>query len=517
MTKTYRSIFDRMLVDEHYHGFLDFVSQYCDSFTLDSYCGKQLWSDSDLAESANARDSLTAVGQDIKGSRELFDSLINRHSANGGALDARYLLEIPEYSSIRNNLISVAVINKRTIHCRTRYTFHLNKETLSWLKSFDDIFAIEYAADRSGQARSTENYEQNEYDLLNLSFISKGKVILSSLSSEQEVKIYDDFIEAFDTYIDKIKNEKIEKFKLFRNKFLNLKDHPDNTDEVHTLITDFEPEMFTPFSAVKMLKTCEPIDNEIENFFYEPTNMSLFAELSIKANATHNRPDLFFNWFCKQPIGISEFVKRPLNGETLIRKGLLDMDKDRLIRIIENKLYDTLIREADIYFIDRIIRIIEELNISLNSFPMHFYDLIYEWCETMPNKNDDLKFHVKQTVLSFMYRDKIKRQVYERYIPNKFSGFIKRYGDSDNVSEYAKCKIAYHFYYGYGVRKNRKKAYEGFLKLADTFPDCQYDLAKCYLNGWGTEKDIEQAKHWFEVAAMNGHPKAREQLDRIMS
>ena len=40
-------------------------------------------------------------------------------------------------------------------------------------------------------------------------------------------------------------------------------------------------------------------------------------------------------------------------------------------------------------------------------------------------------------------------------------------------------------------------------------------VSSTLLNGWGTEKDIEQAKHWFEVAAMNGHPKAREQLDRI--
>ncbi len=94
--------------------------------------------------------------------------------------------------------------------------------------------------------------------------------------------------------------------------------------------------------------------------------------------------------------------------------------------------------------------------------------------------------------------------------------FITKYSEKDRDINYD-LELAYAYMYGITYKQSFSHAYAYLRKIANepNFYDCQFDLARCYLNGWGTEKDIEQAKHWFEVAAMNGHPKAREQLDRI--
>lgn len=81
---------------------------------------------------------------------------------------------------------------------------------------------------------------------------------------------------------------------------------------------------------------------------------------------------------------------------------------------------------------------------------------------------------------------------------------------------------------GFGVKQNIKKALEIFFDTAQTHfekafllfkilvkednAQGQYNLARCYANGWGCEKDMKEAAKCFKVAADQGHPEAQYEL-----
>lgn len=45
----------------------------------------------------------------------------------------------------------------------------------------------------------------------------------------------------------------------------------------------------------------------------------------------------------------------------------------------------------------------------------------------------------------------------------------------------------------------------------------QYNLGRMYQWGKGVEKDLQQARFWFQKAIDNGHEKAKEALTKIKS
>ena len=45
----------------------------------------------------------------------------------------------------------------------------------------------------------------------------------------------------------------------------------------------------------------------------------------------------------------------------------------------------------------------------------------------------------------------------------------------------------------------------------------QYNLGRMYQWGKGVEKDLQQARFWFQKAIDNGHEKAKEALSKIKS
>jgi len=70
---------------------------------------------------------------------------------------------------------------------------------------------------------------------------------------------------------------------------------------------------------------------------------------------------------------------------------------------------------------------------------------------------------------------------------------------------------------GQGVEKNHEAAVR-LLTLAAKAGDAgaQYQLGVMHENGWGTPRDLAQAKKWFAEADKQGHPLAREKL-RLMA
>lgn len=73
-------------------------------------------------------------------------------------------------------------------------------------------------------------------------------------------------------------------------------------------------------------------------------------------------------------------------------------------------------------------------------------------------------------------------------------------GDNDACYNLGEC-----FYYGRGVRQDRKKAVEWYTKAASR-GDCssQKKLAACWHNGTGTECDLSKAAYWYKEAAEQG-------------
>jgi len=64
-----------------------------------------------------------------------------------------------------------------------------------------------------------------------------------------------------------------------------------------------------------------------------------------------------------------------------------------------------------------------------------------------------------------------------------------------------------------GLPRDHRKAIELLLKAGELgFAKGYYGLGNSYYNGDGVVRDVEKAKYYFELAAMNGHIKARHNL-----
>ena len=66
---------------------------------------------------------------------------------------------------------------------------------------------------------------------------------------------------------------------------------------------------------------------------------------------------------------------------------------------------------------------------------------------------------------------------------------------------------------GFGVQKDHNEAVKWFRKAAEQdLPDAQYNLGACYANGSGVQKDHNEAVKWFRKAAEQGYVKAEQAL-----
>ena len=66
------------------------------------------------------------------------------------------------------------------------------------------------------------------------------------------------------------------------------------------------------------------------------------------------------------------------------------------------------------------------------------------------------------------------------------------------------------YLYGTGVKKNFKKAIKYFKKSGSS--EAVYELGNCYFNGWGVERDRDNAKQLWQQAVEQGFEKAQKAL-----
>jgi TPR repeat protein len=71
--------------------------------------------------------------------------------------------------------------------------------------------------------------------------------------------------------------------------------------------------------------------------------------------------------------------------------------------------------------------------------------------------------------------------------------------------------IAGYYESGHLVRRNLPSAFELYQKGAEMGDaEAEYNLAECYYNGSGTQKDPVQAVFWFKMAERHGYAAAGE-------
>ena len=89
---------------------------------------------------------------------------------------------------------------------------------------------------------------------------------------------------------------------------------------------------------------------------------------------------------------------------------------------------------------------------------------------------------------------------------------IKKLMDKGNAEAFFMCGT--HYARGsHGMIQNWAKAHELWLQAGKR--GCTggyYNLGISYENGWGVEIDMKKAKHYYELAVMSGHTKARHNL-----
>ncbi len=79
--------------------------------------------------------------------------------------------------------------------------------------------------------------------------------------------------------------------------------------------------------------------------------------------------------------------------------------------------------------------------------------------------------------------------------------------------EPSQCRIADCYFFGNGVKRNRKTANEWYLKAAEQGSGyAQMQLGWSYYKGYGVDVDREKAKEWWEKAAANGYEHAKKNI-----
>lgn len=125
----------------------------------------------------------------------------------------------------------------------------------------------------------------------------------------------------------------------------------------------------------------------------------------------------------------------------------------------------------------------------------------------------------QSTFASYLVND-IKRKCYVR---NKNSSKVIR--ADEKIEQLAKdgqisaCALVGFLYYKGDdyFKKNYDKAFKYLKCAADkNHPMAMAWLGTCYLEGLGTEKDIYEAKKWFEIAAYYGHKHAQDELKKLL-
>lgn len=138
-------------------------------------------------------------------------------------------------------------------------------------------------------------------------------------------------------------------------------------------------------------------------------------------------------------------------------------------------------------------------------------NILYNGLGTMQNKDEAAKLYEIAANNNNVEAMKVLIDHYESR--NSFVESLK-YLNKVNDSE-SQFKIAEYYEYGKGVQQDFNKAYEGYMKVAESNADAAFKVAAWTAEGRGTTRNLEASLPWYELAIKLGKTDAEQYLDNI--
>ncbi|WP_099203959.1 MobP3 family relaxase [Scatolibacter rhodanostii] len=125
------------------------------------------------------------------------------------------------------------------------------------------------------------------------------------------------------------------------------------------------------------------------------------------------------------------------------------------------------------------------------------------------------------------WKESVIAKMYEKglgTVPDPEKAFTYHKKAADNGHTPSAYKVGEAYRNGKGVPVNEllsqryfKKAFDGFMKQEQENPNAytEYQLGRMFHKGFGVEKNLEQAKEWYQKSADKGNEYAKEALDRL--
>ena len=105
-------------------------------------------------------------------------------------------------------------------------------------------------------------------------------------------------------------------------------------------------------------------------------------------------------------------------------------------------------------------------------------------------------------------------QYWEKDMEKWFEGYLAIAEETSYAL--AECQVGYAYVEGIGTEKNLEKALYWTTRSAEHGDrDGQFNLGCFYEEAIGVERDMEQAKHWYRLAALQDHDLAIEKCKEL--
>lgn len=495
---------------EYFQAFIDFVAARSDSFSLETFGGRIIWSQ---AERDTFLENCKAESVRGRYTKAEIERVMRRHTAtNAKNYSAEKMLEVPYYKVLKENYKNVHAIRLDSLANEHRYFFKLNADTIEYIKKRRNIYDFDgLYSGRLGFPHIEDKF-YSAYRLENIAFYSNGKCVLQTVSHEGMVSIYDDEIHA---KLSELQERAGGQWRRFVETWQTKRETLAEDDFVEYFVNSdydysrfmFPIERFSPKVAEK-----NSIPEKDKYWYSQTPTLARISCEKVERNRYAHIHDLFL-WYGN--LALRDFSKFEKDGgkaawEEVVTHFLLNVPEEVFINGFKTTMA-YLIADRSLLWKDKMTELWRKRGLAferLNDKLMAEFMICFS--EALPLT----ELSYKARVISDFYHRKYLRHLGKNV--ESMNAVVQKLKRRKTLSISMQCRLAYCYFYGFGTRQNYAKAAEFFSEAAERgVIDCQYDLARCYEQGLGVEKDLERAECWYKKAERNGYPKARASMDTL--
>lgn len=382
--------------------------------------------------------------------------------------------------------------------------FSADAEVLAWLKQHKTIFSFD-AYDIKKERGVCITKRDEKFLLQDLCFYANNRLLFSTVTHEAQVVVAKDFEPRLYAWYANFIAEKFKPIYSFIEEWNALKGANCNESK---LVEHFSSDKYGYALFFKMFDSSLVTVNHWENFYFDLDNRRTFAKVlvqKLKNDGANEQVARMFQWY---ESNVDD--NRPRAGEYEVTAFLVQLLPEKFLRVFKAVLQDLKsgngLQKKDVYYLDKLFFLWDAYGLPEEKLRFRVFHVIRKaWTDAKESA----------------FKQRRLRALLCRFIKSKSSTKVKnRYARRERASEVDAIvfiDLAYAHYYGIIYQQSYEKAVKYFKKALAVCdqPDCQYDLARCYEQGLGVEKDLAQAEYWYKKAEESGHPKARERLERL--